>query len=207
MHLGNEMRSVIQFINKSNSNRITEVLKKYLIITCVSLIDEVLTRLARRTIEEKNIPSSTFKGQISKQFSQNQGTVGDIVVSSFNLSKPEEIDSLFSCILRSDVRFRSLDMSFLRAVQKFDWYDPFTEFRELRTKHLYKNWKDFMRILEIRNEILHGMANVSLSKTRIFSFCDNTLSFLEAAIAVCFMDDDTLRVLKSHEQIKRVGWW
>jgi hypothetical protein len=201
------MKSVIQFINKSNSNRIIEVLKKYLIITCVSLIDEVLTRLARRTIEEKNIRISAFKSQISKQFSQNQGTVGEIVAASFNLSKPEGIDSLFSSILRSDVRFRSLDMSFLRAVQKFDWYDPFREFRELRTKHLYKNWKDFMRLLEIRNETIHGMANVSLSKTRVFSFCDNTLSFLEAAIAICFMDDDTLRVLRSHEQIKRAGLW
>ncbi len=151
-----------------------------MIITCVSLLDEVLTRLARRTIEEKNIPISAFKSQISKQFSQNQGTVGEIVAASFNLNKREEIDSLFSCILRSDLRFRRLDMSFLRAVQKFDWYDPFREFRELKTKHLYKNWKDFMRILEIRNEIIHGMTNVSLSNNHVFSFCDNTLSFLDA---------------------------
>jgi hypothetical protein len=46
------------------------------------------------------------------------------------------------------------------------------------------------------------MTDVQVSKTRVFSFCDNTLSFLEAAIAICFMDDDTLRVLKSHKQIK-----
>jgi hypothetical protein len=45
--------------------------------------------------KQKNIPISEFKSQISNQFSQNQGTIGEIVAASFNLSKPEEIDSLF----------------------------------------------------------------------------------------------------------------
>ena len=73
----------------------------------------------------------------------------------------------------------------------------YIQFKELVTKYLYKNWTYFIRILEIRNQIIHGMTNVQLSNTRVFCF------FLSAAIALCFMNDDMLRVLKSHKQITR----
>jgi hypothetical protein len=147
-YLDKEMRPVIQFINKSSSNHIIrEALKKYLIIACVSLIEDILSRLARRTIEDKSIPIRVFGNRVSEQFSQNQGTVGEIVAAFYNLGKPEDIDKLFSLILRSDPQFSILDKSFLKAVKKYDWYYRFREFKGLRTKHLYKNWNDFMRML------------------------------------------------------------
>jgi hypothetical protein len=79
----------------------------------------------------------------------------------------------------------------------------YIQFKELVTKYLYKNWTYFIRILEIRNQIIHGITNVQLSNTRVFCFCEYTLSFLSAAIALCFMNDDMLCVLKSHKQITR----
>src|SRR5207247_155855 len=59
----------VDFIINSNSNgTVREVLKKYMIIACVSLIEEFLSRLGRRTIEDKKIDISVFGSEISKGF-------------------------------------------------------------------------------------------------------------------------------------------
>jgi len=60
-------------------------------------------------------------------------------------------------------------------------------------------------MFQIRNEIIHGMPKIHFSNTKVFSFCENTLNFFEAAIAICIMDDNILYVLKSKRQINRQG--
>jgi hypothetical protein len=199
-----EMTPIIDFINDSNSNSIIrEILKKYLVIACVSLIEEVLSGLARRTIEEKKIDISLFGSEISKVFSKNpKGTIGEFVAGYHPwYGSAEKIDHLFSSIFKSDIRFANLNITFFEAVVKLDRYYHSREFKGLGTKYLYKNWRDFISIFEKRNKILHGMANVRLSNTRVFCFCDYTLNFLSATIAVCFMDEDILRELKRTDNV------
>jgi hypothetical protein len=97
-----------------------EVLKKYLIIACVSLIEESLTRLARKTIEDKNIPISAFGSEISKEFIQwvmrgGKASIGVFAATSYYLGSPKGIDRLFSCIFNSDSRFANLNLTFFEA--------------------------------------------------------------------------------------------
>ena len=67
----NEMKPVIEFIINSKSESIVvEVCKKYFIIACVSLMEEFLIRLARRTIDDKKIDISVFGNEISKILEQ-----------------------------------------------------------------------------------------------------------------------------------------
>ena len=49
-----------------------------------------------------------------------------------------------------------------------------------------------MGVFELRNQIVHNRKEVNMSNTKLSSLCDNTLSFLEAAIFVAqprFMKD------------------
>jgi hypothetical protein len=89
-------------------------------------------------------------------------------------------------------------------VVTLDRYFHSRELKGLGTKYLYKNWKDFEGIFEIRHKIIHGMTNFRLSNTRVFRFCDYTLNFLSAAIAICFMDEDILRELKRSDNVPTV---
>jgi hypothetical protein len=97
----NELRQVIEFIKDSNSNYIMrEVLKKYLIIACVSLIEESLTRLARKTIEDKKIPISAFGGEISKEFIQwvmrgGKASIGVFAATSYYLAAQKASTAYF----------------------------------------------------------------------------------------------------------------
>ena len=191
-----EMKPIINFIVNARSNKIIrEAAKRYLVIACVSLIEEFLLRLARRTIDKK-INISVFGREISNAYAKNPvGTPGEFTAGYYFLGNAEKIEYIFSRILNSDSRFANLNITFFEAVRRLDQSDHSREFRGLGTKYLYKNLPEFKKVFEIRHQIIHGMAKVRLSNTRVFCFCDYTLNFLSAAIALCIMDDDILRAL------------
>lgn len=51
--------------------------------------------------------------------------------------------------------------------------------RRCRPRGLRKNWKKFIKMFEQRNEIVHTMKRVRLSKEELCSLCNNTDKFIE----------------------------
>ncbi len=56
-------------------------------------------------------------------------------------------------------------------------------------------------MFEKRNDLVHGMAQIRLSNCRVATFCDNILTFLDIAIALCLMDNSVIEILESESQI------
>ena len=94
-------------------------------------------------------------------------------------------------------------MDFFEAIKKVDWYNPFLYVKGRR--HLYKNWKRFMEMFELRNEIVHNMKEVKLSKIILSSNCDNTMNFLEATIFIADPQfiNDVISQLQSNRPIEK----
>ena len=199
--LKNEMKPIIKYIKYNNPDGIIkDALRKYLIISCVSLIEEFLLRLFRRTIDENKIDISIFETRIRSTFDKKKTTVGEHVSAEHYFGTPEVIDSAFSKLLKSNKYFHALNMSFLETVKKQDWYNPYRFLKKIRTEHLYKNWDNFIKMFDVRNNIIHGMPKTKLSDNKTFAFCDNTLSFLEAAIWLCKIDENKYAELKNNTQ-------
>jgi hypothetical protein len=188
-------------------------LRKYLIISCVSLIEDFLSHLILRVIDQNNMAISTIIGKSNeseaedtvKKFSGKIGktvTKGEYVGSCYNFANPQIINDLFSRLPNLDTNLSRLNMDFFEAVKKVDWYKPYKYVKGRRP--LYRNWKRFMEMFELRNQIVHNMKEVELSKTILSSNCDNTMNFLEAAIFIAdpVFINDVISQLKSNRPFR-----
>jgi hypothetical protein len=79
-------------------------------------------------------------------------------------------------------------MDFFEVVKKIDWYNPYKYVKGSRP--MSENWNRFMEMFGLRNQIVHEMKDVDLSKTILSSNCDNTMNFIDASI---FIVDPTFR--------------
>jgi hypothetical protein len=115
-------------------------------------------------------------------------TKGQYVALKHRLTIPQEIDELFTSRLYLDDKSRKLNMRFSEAAKRIDWYSPYIYVKGRFP--LSKNWKRFIEMFELRNEIVHNLKDVELSHLILSSNCDNTINFLEAAV---FIADPTFR--------------
>jgi hypothetical protein len=194
-----EMSSVLKYITDTElPEPVRASLRKYLIISCVSLVEDFLSQLIVRVIEIHEMPIASIidtpsesKAQGVKKFSRKIGktvTKGEYVGSSSNFANPHMINILFTRLLNLDSDFSELNKDFFETVKKIDWYNPYKY--EKGRRPLHKNWNRFMEMFELRNQIVHNMKEVELSQTMLSSNCENTMNFLEAAI---FVADPTWR--------------
>jgi hypothetical protein len=200
-----ESRELIPILEILHMNQFDEgfkrPLRKYLLVVCVSIMEEFLIRLLAETIDKKNVNISVFGSDKTKSFSPGKYSKGQHIASHYYFGTPDVIDNAFSNLLKTNSKFNSLNMNFLESVKKADWYDPFRNYKRYRTKSLYKNWDNFIALFEKRNQLIHGMSQIRLTNSQIASFCDNILTFLDIAIALCLMDESVFEILGSDTQI------
>lgn len=209
-----EMRPVLEYVFDERLEESVKVsLRKYLIISSVSLIEDFLSHLIVRVIDQNKMPIASIidtpneskAEEKVKKFSKKVGktvTKGEYVGSSYNFANPDIIRDLFTRLLRLDKKFGKLNMDLFEAVKKVDWYNPYKYVKGRRPLH--KNWNRFMEMFELRNQIVHNMKEVELSKVILSSNCDNTMNFLEAAIFIVdpMFRKDVLPQLKSKKQLR-----
>jgi hypothetical protein len=115
-------------------------------------------------------------------------TKGEYVASLSGFANPQRIEKLFTDLLDLDSDFSKLNMDFFEVVKKIDWYNPYKYVKGSRP--MSENWNRFMEMFGLRNQIVHEMKDVDLSKTILSSNCDNTMNFIDASI---FIVDPTFR--------------
>jgi hypothetical protein len=186
-----EMLPIIDNIaNKNFDARLKVPLRKYLVILCVSLIEDFMIKRARRMIDEYKIDfSGLVKRDIELLLSEHEQQTkqrlskGEYILLKHNFANLVEINSVFSNLLKSDPDFNALNMDFIEAVKKIDWYDPYKYIKEARS--IFLNWDNFVKMFDVRTEIVHELGDIRFSDSKLFSLCDNTMNFLDATDFIC----------------------
>jgi hypothetical protein len=103
------------------------VYKKYLVVSCVSLIEKFITRRIREYINEQRLDVSKFKTtsyeKMLKKYPDKQFTKGQSVVIQHDFTNVDAIKNVAGCALDQDERFKENGMDFFTAVKKLDWYE------------------------------------------------------------------------------------
>lgn len=108
-----ELRPVLEYIsNEEQQDSIKISLRKNLIISCVSLIEDILSHLIMRVIDDNNVPivslvnaakESEVNNRIMKFCKDNKiGTAlskGEYVALSRSFANPNTINTLFTALL------------------------------------------------------------------------------------------------------------
>jgi hypothetical protein len=125
------MLPLLDYIKNKNSqgnDLFIKTFEKYLVISCVSLLEKYITLEIRRDIEEQEINISSFKLRTpheKMQIKYPDITMGECVVIQSDFTNPNVINDISNHVLKQDEQFRSLNMDFFDAVKKIDWYDPY----------------------------------------------------------------------------------
>lgn len=204
-----ELESVLNHIADKNANpSIKTSLRKYLIISCVSLIDVFLSHLIQRSIDKYKIHISRIVGKTTEREANKlvsdygkligkNITKGEYVGSHSGYTNSYEINAIFTEFLKTDKKFRRLNIDFFEAVKKVNLKLPLRYVKGSRL--ISHNWSEFITIFELRTEVVHDMKQVDLSDRRLKSYCDNTIIFLSAAIFIVDprFRDDVIQLLQS----------
>jgi hypothetical protein len=144
---------ILEILHENDYNEtIKSSLRKFLLITNVSIIEEVLLRLLAKTIDDNNIALLTFGNKIVKSYDPfKRLSIGQHTSSNYNFGSIEQIDDAFTKVLNTDNDFKSKNVTFLRAVEKSDSTENYRTYKEYKTKPLYKNWNPAPRLSHILN--------------------------------------------------------
>jgi hypothetical protein len=173
--------------NPAYDESIKTPLRKFQLITNVSIIEEVLLQLFARTIDDKQIDISVFDNKRAESYDASSGlSKGKYICMhpDYYFGSPKKINKAFSKLLKTNAHFRSKNVN-CYAIKHSDSRDPYRWYKEYRTRPLYKNWDNFMSMFEWRNTLIHGLSRVGLSNAKIATLCDNTMVFLDIAISFC----------------------
>ena len=163
--------------------------KKYLITSCVSLIDYYITLKLSKYIDEENINITTFglKRKYEKMLLDYPNmTRGQFVIAQNDFTNSHNINKIATLVLKQDKEFNNINMDFFDAVKKIDWYDPYikgfdnAEIIEA-VKPLTENWDNFIDMFELRHKIIHEMNEAFIPIGKLASMCDSTMNFIDAA--------------------------
>lgn len=169
------------------------VYKKYLVVSCVSLIEKFITRRIREYINEQRLDVSKFKTPTSyekmlKKYPDKQFTKGKSVVIQHDFTNVDAINNVAGCALDQDERFKEIGMDFFTAVRELDWYDPYKYIKGIRgVKPLTENWDNFMNMFALRHRIIHEFDQKPISVYTVANMCDSTMNFLDATDFIFMM--------------------
>jgi len=173
---------------KRYNRHVNDVLTMYIIIRNVSALEYYLRQVASKIVDNDNNNKSIdfskfftydFETEFAKA-NQKRGTrrrkkltKGQAFASQFDFVNPGEIDWVFT---------RLLGKKFFVSIKKINpraGEHPWKCRR--RSRGLVKNWKNFMKMFEQRNEIVHLMKRIRLNKEELCYLCNNTRMFMEQA--------------------------
>lgn len=158
--------------------------KKYLVISCVGLIEKYMTLQIRKYIDDQRFDISTFKLNIKYEkmlVRYPSITKGQYLVVQIDFTNKDAINKIATSVLKQDRHFDAIGMDFFTAVKKIDWYDPYKYIKGIEgVKPLTEGWQNFMNMFELRHKIVHEMNDTSISISKIAGMCDSTMNFLDA---------------------------
>ncbi len=168
-----EIKPILSEIkSRKKGDPIRTGLINYLIIRSVSIMEYyLLNECAQFSDKFKDKASELFK---SVRFDKS---LGDQVISNYSFSNVEQFDDVFSTLL---------DINFLEEVKKTseEYYSYYylEEEHIPNTRVLHKNWENFLKIFEMRHEIIHHNKLYNLKYSEIRDFVGQSIQFTLCAL-------------------------
>lgn len=180
-----EIRPLVNYLQSSADKSLFNQIKNYIIIRLVSILEDFFKTLVINMVDnydlplnvlwndEAKVPISILNEMLSKK---NLGMMmkGKIVANEFNFADAKKVNYVFTELLNTNEKFKEVNKEFFDAIKKHVWHDPYRNFKG--TRSLEKNWRNFERMFDERNKIVHNMKTTDLSVKEIISLCDNTLN-------------------------------
>ena len=169
--------------NKFDS-AINTALTDYVIIHLVSVVETFCKNLARKIIDEFNLPPKGIfeKDEIRisifdlKEIKNNQKiTVGRIVSREINFQNPDEINDVFSKLFGFD---------FFEKITQLSKDTSFSVSIEQNGEEYGFEWKDFHALFRTRHDLIHEMVNVKPGYEKASLFFANVLLFLSYVLSI-----------------------
>ena len=163
---------------------VSEVVTRYIIIRNVSALEGFFRHIASLVVDKNGADFSKFFTDYPdfdsklEEVNKERGrrgrgkklTKGQFFASQFNFVNYEEINRIFT---------RLFGVKFFDTVKRFNRYplnNPYPG-----SIGFVRNWNRFRRMFEWRNQIVHSMEVVQVSRDELRSLCSNTLNFMEQA--------------------------
>ena len=138
-------------------------IKNYIVVRLVSILEDFFKGSVSLFVDRNNLPVSIlFKGEVKiamgvfNEMQTNKRTHsvtnGRIIANHFNFANIKEINWVFTELLEYNEKFKELNIDFLRAIKKIDWYDPLRIYKG--SWSMAKNWNNFEKMFDIRNDII-----------------------------------------------------
>jgi len=202
----NEMIPLLYYIDATGISLVqlfNNTFKKYLVTSCVSLIDYYITLKISKYIDEENINIATLG--LNRKYEKMlldypNMTKGQCVVVQNDFTNSHNINKIATLVLKQDKEFNNINMDFFDAVKKIDWYDPYMYIEGFEgVKPLTENWDTFVDMFELRHKIIHEMNDDFIPISKVASICDSTMNFIDAADFIFMMEhrESVLERLKS----------
>jgi hypothetical protein len=183
-----EIEPIIKMLpNKEISNELRQSLKKYLIISLISSMEYFFRNEAKNIVDNNDMDiTRLLSGEISFSMSEldillknKYLTKGNIIASSFDFAKLDEVNDLFS---------KLLDLDFLDYVHKLNDIDQ-TRF-VLDGHSIPIEYGKLKEAHQIRNEIVHELKDINLSNWKILSLWDNLLAIMDISVSIFLSASD-----------------
>lgn len=148
-----EVLPLLRYIISNQETRLSNnTFKKYLIISCVSLIEYYLTLQIRKYVDEQDIDLFKLDAKYRKKLTKRPDiTKGQSIIGQTDFTSTYNINEIAASILKQDINFNNLNMDFFDAVKKIDWYDPYKYVKGFdnaeiieAVKPLTENWDNFI---------------------------------------------------------------
>jgi hypothetical protein len=215
----NEILPLIEYIKNNWSVQVESdyqiyryriTFEKYLIVSCVSVIEYFIKRKMRKSVDTQNIDISYFN--LSKKYEKRKLghpniTVGEFIAVNYDFTNLYTINTIATDVLNYDLKFKALNIEFLDAVKKIDWFDPYKYVKKLRVRAIYHS-RNFELMFKMRNEIVHEMRYRKIELPKLGAFCDNTMNFLDAADFIFDISsrNDVIARLKSNKTMRQLHY-
>jgi hypothetical protein len=172
-----EIEPIIKLLtSKDVPDTLIQSLRKYTVIALISSFEYFFKNEARRTVDENELNTDAlFEGKISftvdelnELAKENKLTKGNIVASSFSFVNLDVINWFFSKLLNLD---------FLDYVKKLNDID--------QTRQIFNGppipleYSRLYQAYQIRNDIVHDLKTVHLTKTKVIEMWDSALNIIE----------------------------
>lgn len=163
---------------------VNEALTMYVLIRNVSALEyyfryaaSKIVDVSYRSIDFSKFFTYNFETEFAKANRKRKKklTRGQAFASQFDFMNPGEINWVFSRLLGK--KFFETIWKINRRAGKHPWKCRGGR----RSRGLVKNWDNFIGMFEKRNEIVHLMKRIRLSKEELCYLCNNTRMFMEQA--------------------------
>lgn len=182
-------REVVPIFNKlydeQLDDEIKKPLRKYLIISIPTFIEQYFINQARRVVDQYGVNmTDLFKDEIcipithlDRIVAQQNHTKGNIVASSYNFADLTQINELFTNLLKLNLKLKS-DLTFLDVIQKVQ--------RSNRVRYIFHkpidiDYEEFKEAFRLRNAIVHEMKDIELSNDKLRFLWENAINIVDAS--------------------------